>query len=147
MRNAEEVVDRPVEGIDVPADAARAAGARPFFGNEGIIRPTGANRRDDRALGTLVSLRNEIGRARLRTDAGGRRAPELEKQGTRLTSCFRRESKRIGRGVAAHALRAPGLPSSTTKDAVVVTEAVGWRTVDTARKSVVRRFRSRVQRT
>src|SRR5437016_3747599 len=147
MRDPVEVVDRAVERIDEPADAARPPRAGSFLCDDRVVGSLPPDGRDNRFFGLLVGLRHEIGRARLRTDTRRRRAPELEQERSGLSCRLGRESARLHGAVGGHARRAPGFPSSTTNVAVVLTAADGFLTVETARKSAVSVVGSSVQRT
>src|SRR5438132_819841 len=146
-RGSVEIGARATERIIVPAHAARALCTRSLLGNDRVIGSLAPDRRDDRRFGPFVRLRNEIGRARLRTDARCGRAPKLEEQRAGLSCRLDRESARLRRPVDVHARRAPGFPSSTTNVAVVLTVAEGFLTVETARKSAMSLVGSRAQRT
>src|SRR5205807_60778 len=121
--------------------------AGPLLGDDRVVGPLPPDRGDDRCFGPLVRFGHEVGRARLRADAGRRRAPQLEQERASLAGCLDRESARLDGAVRGHARRAPGFPSSTTNVAVVLTVAEGFLTVETARKSAVSLVGSRVQRT
>src|SRR5207253_3031569 len=60
-----EVIDRPVQRVDEPADAAPALVPEALLGAERVVRPAPLHDRDDRLLRALVGLRDEIGQSRL----------------------------------------------------------------------------------
>src|SRR3982074_3595118 len=139
MRDAIEGIGRAVEVVDVPADATRALRTGSFLRNDRVVGSFPRDGGDDRALSPFVGFRDEIGGARLGTNAGRRRTPKVEQQRAGLSVGVDRQGERVGGAIGAHARCAPGLPSSTTKVAVVLTVAVVFLTVDTARKSAVSR--------
>lgn len=147
MRDPVEEVDGPVERIDEPPDPGPAARARAFLRDDAVVRPPRAKVSDDGPLGALVRLRDEIGRARLGANARGRAAEALNEQLPRRERRLDPDGDRFVGAQPAQMRCAPGRPSSIAKLAIVLTLAVGWRTVETARKSAVRRLRSIEQRT
>jgi len=66
VRDAVEVVDRAVERIDVPPQTAAAYCRGSLLGDDRVIRASCAQVSNDRVLGTLVGIGDEIGGAGLR---------------------------------------------------------------------------------
>ncbi len=60
-----DVVRRPVERVDDPADARTARVFGRLLAEDGIVGPFGEDRIDDHALGLAIDLGHHVGRARL----------------------------------------------------------------------------------
>ena len=71
-----EVVDRPVERIDEPADARSALGGGALLGHQRVARAGGEDRPGDQLLGRAVGVADQVGAAGLgREPRGGLAGP------------------------------------------------------------------------
>jgi hypothetical protein len=68
LRDAEQIVDGPVEWVDDPAQAGRSGDVVALLPQDRVVGAPGGDELADRALGLDVGLGDQIGRRRLRLD-------------------------------------------------------------------------------